>query len=295
MGSVFRIFLSSGHFYRVAYSIFILISLHSLLLLGRWAWFGGVPPFNGPTFDGPTLSNAVAGVSLGVAIFLGKRNQKRLWRLTIPFLIASNAALVLLAWRRTYWMELLITIGVLTILYNRNRLRIIGFATISVVVILLTFPKEAIWARVMSAVNLFDETNPYSSTNIGHVEDVLDAMLQIQRSPILGIGLGTTYETIYTRWKTESWGVHNGPLHVWLRFGLLGLLAYLWFHWRVISFLWSHRQLVLTRGLLAYWLGIFIPTLFFSPWPYGALQNTLLLGVLFALVDVEVTYWRRII
>jgi hypothetical protein len=34
--------------------------------------------------------------------------------------------------------------------------------------------------------------------------------------------------------------VHNAPLHVWLKYGLAGLICYVWFHFAV--FRWLHRR-----------------------------------------------------
>lgn len=294
-GSAFRAFLNIRNLYKVAYTIFWLISTHSLFLLIKWISSGGVPPFNGPIFDGPTLSNAVAGSCLGIAMLWGSYFQRGFLRKFLyVFMIATNIILVISALRRTYWIELLVSIGIFFLILHRHvKFWIVGITMVTFAIGITVTSTNKIWARIMSIVDFTDVTNHYASTNIGHLEDVLDAIYQIQKSPILGIGLGTTYETIYTSWKTESWGTHNGPLHVWLRFGLLGLLSYLWFHWRVFSLLWHQRKLILSRGLLAYCLAIFVPTILFSPWPYGALQNTLLLSVFFALVDTEITYSVR--
>ncbi len=48
---------------------------------------------------------------------------------------------------------------------------------------------------------------------------------------LMGIGVGTSYPTWRIRnWKSESVMVHNAPLHVWLKYGIAGLICYLWFH-----------------------------------------------------------------
>lgn len=295
VGTVFRAFLSQWYLYIMAYSVFLAISVHSFFLVVKWAWLGGVPPFNGPVFDGPTLSNAVAAFAIGTALFLSGSKDKLIRNITYMFMFI-NVLLVISALRRTYWMELFLVTVVIFLLWRSKRIKFYLFSMLVALVVLGVSVEDLVEKskmRVFSMAYFFDTANHYASTNIDHLNDVLDAILQIHNSPIFGIGLGTVYQTTFATWKTESWGVHNGPLHVWLRFGLLGLLAYLWFHFRVVRFLWTYRQLVLTRALLAYWVAIFIPPLFFSPWPYGALQNTLLLGILFALVDAEITYWKK--
>ena len=294
LGSAFRSCLRRNNLFSVAHGLFALVSLHSLALMVRWFLLGGVPPYNGPVFDGPTLDNAVAMVSFGVALYYlaaQRRRSSGLWvRYGLPLLIGANAMLVLFAFRRTYWIEFLVNISLIFLLFRATRKWVIPVILTGVLGLYLLFPGGAVWGRLESILHFFDTDNPYATTNLDHLADVLDAIEQIQKSPLFGIGLGTAYETHYATWKSVSWGVHNGPLHVWLRFGLLGLLAYLWFHWRVFVLLWRYRGLALTRALLSYWLAIFIPPLFFSPWPYGALQITALLGTLFALVDAEIEY-----
>ena len=287
-----RIVLKGVSLYTIARIIFYIVSVHSLLLIVKWVKSGGVPPYNGPVFDGPTLSNAVAATSLGVALVF-RRKTKNLQDIFDMMLVIVNILLVLTALRRTYWGELSVVAAVGFFFLRHSRLKIVLLMGLGVLVFTYIVPKNVQILRIESIIHFYNIRNPYASTNIGHLEDVKDAYYQVKNSPIWGIGLGTTYITIYTEWKKVSWGVHNGPLHVWLRFGLLGLVSYLWFHWRVLRFLWVHRKLSLSASLMAYWIGIFVPPLFFSPWPYGALQNTMLLGVLFALVDVEVAFFAN--
>ena len=58
----------------------------------------------------------------------------------------------------------------------------------------------------------------------------------------MGIGLGRSFATLRIQdWKEESVMVHNAPLHVWLKYGLLGLACYVWFH--LAMFRWLYRRL----------------------------------------------------
>ena len=70
----------------------------------------------------------------------------------------------------------------------------------------------------------------------------------------MGIGLGTSYPTWHIRhWKPESVMVHNAVLHVWLKYGLAGLLCYLWFHVALLRWLYRgyEHRLSTTKHFLA--------------------------------------------
>ena len=81
----------------------------------------------------------------------------------------------------------------------------------------------------------------YSTTNQDHLNDLLEAWEEIRASPIVGLGIGRFYETpLLTPWKETSFEVHNALLQVWLKFGLIGLIAFLGFHlaWGRASLEW---------------------------------------------------------
>ena len=81
----------------------------------------------------------------------------------------------------------------------------------------------------------------FSADNADHLLDIADAWDQVRQSPVMGIGLGTSYPTWRIKnWKTESVMVHNAPLHVWLKYGLAGLVCYLWFHVALLR--WLYRR-----------------------------------------------------
>lgn len=103
--------------------------------------------------------------------------------------------------------------------------------------------------------------------------------------------------------------VHNAPLHVWMKYGLMGLACYVWFHIAVFRWLWRtqkqssiekmqfHRvgvmrrraasslavACVITSAALAYLAAQFVVTLGFAPWPYSSLQSTTLIAFVLAM------------
>ena len=238
-----------------------------------------------PLFDGPILSAVVFATLLAFsaqqsAFGLGSRV---LW----TGLAIGGGIMVLLCMRRTYWAELGIGIFALALL-RRQRLRkmAIFIAVILGVVGLTSGPS---FRNRLTSLDVTRSDTPYSADNADHVNDLYDAWFQVQRSPLFGIGLGTSYETWHIRkWKSESVMVHNAALHVWLKYGIAGLLCYLWFHAALLrwTYLQARRNDQPQQGFLiatfAYLCAQFFVTLGFAPWPYSELQLTVLMSFLIA-------------
>jgi O-antigen ligase len=201
--------------------------------------------------------------------------------------------LVLVSMRRTYWGQLGIGLAILLMgLPGRLRARLTLAAGAGALMALTMLDPNALTGRLQS-LRIFSASNsPYAATNNDHVNDLLDAWDVIMMNPLLGNGLGAPYQTERIKaWKSASWGVHNGPLHVWIGYGLLGFVSYALFH--VHLFRWLYRRgrepadasaRGIACGVFASWVGAFTMSLGFSPWPYGSLQNSMLLGICCALV-----------
>jgi hypothetical protein len=211
---------------------------------------------------------------------------------------APCSLVVLLASRRNNWGELLCALGLLLLVEGRvrQRLQAVGLVAVLLGVVAAALGPARLIARVES-INPSASGTPETATNSGHVGDVLDAWDAVKASPILGLGQGKSYRTSrITDWKTESWMVHNAPLHVWIRYGLLGLLAYFWWHaayfryltrlrvrWRLIHDSDGRSTSALLLATLAWSVGVFVIGLFFSEWSYTSLQRMVLIGTLWGL------------
>jgi O-antigen ligase len=200
-------------------------------------------------------------------------------------LAIASASMVVLCFRRTYWVELTVG-GLVLILFSRRRRAssVLKFAAaLAVAAILLGAP---FYARLQS-FNLFQTSSQFSEDNGDHLDDLLDAWDQLQQSPFLGAGLGMPYPTWRIRnWKSESVMVHNAPIHVWLRYGLCGLVFYLWFHAALFRWLKtririaSGRQHAFLVAALAFLVAQFAVSLTFAPWPFSELQSVTLISFL---------------
>jgi hypothetical protein len=243
---------------------------------------GGVPGLRTPIYDGPTLNAAVFIVLLAFC-YTRVQSLTVLHRSIWTFVGLSAFMLTLLSFRRTAWAE--VVVGVLLLLLLTTRMRLATFAFLLLISIgTALIANEQLYLRIQSFNPFTSNTSAYTTTNEDHVGDVLDALDHVKENPVLGIGLGRPYTTKRIReWKTESWEVHNALIHVWLFYGMLGLIAYLWFH--VGLFRWlnrvrskhpdAHVQAFCQAGL-AWIVGQFAITCGFAPWPYGALQTNVI-------------------
>lgn len=229
-----------------------------------------------PFFDGPTVSGA--GL-MGLMAFRFREEattfaERYYWLATA----LCGYFFVLVCFRRVYWGELFVGTLILLILNRRiilKNLPLIGL----VLALALVISGRMLYQRVASLAPTASDP-VYAATNVDHLNDILDAFDHIKEHPLAGIGVGAPYQTFrILAWKTESWGVHNAIMHVWLLYGLSGLLTYLWLHFRLFGWLKSQsRSQVGTLGAftqitLAFAVAQFLMSLGFAPWPYGSVQN----------------------
>jgi hypothetical protein len=255
-----------------------IVVLYALHLAGSRETLAGVPI---PTFDGPALSSIVftSLLTLSYARTSYDRRHQLLW----AGLAAAACLIVLLCFRRTYWGELALGTLLLLLVQPRHRMRsaLVVCAMIGLAAGMLGQP---FYGRLQSFdFNTVD--SEFSADNSDHLGDLLDGWDQVRQSPIMGIGVGTSYSTWRIRdWKSESVMVHNAPLHVWLKNGLAGLLCYLSFHLLLVTWLYKHTRLAAPSRVaflpaaFAYLLAQFAMTLGFAPWPYSELQMTTLIS-----------------
>jgi hypothetical protein len=285
---VWSFFLQSRLELDFAIKLFILYAAIRIVLLYLLHFTGNGDTLFGvsiPTFDGPTISCVVFASLLAFQHLQNSAAARE--RLLWGGLAAAGALLVLLCLRRTYWIELGFGILILLLLRKRNRLRNLMF--LGVVIAAAGALLGASLARRIQSFDLSNDDSEFSADNADHLHDLADAWEQVQLTPVMGIGLGTSYPTWHIRhWKQESVMVHNAVLHVWLKYGIAGLLCYLWFHVALLRWLYRGFKAEITRhrvfvgAAFAYLAAQFAMTLTFAPWPYSELQLTTLMSFILA-------------
>ncbi|HKY48642.1 MAG TPA: O-antigen ligase family protein [Acidimicrobiia bacterium] len=200
----------------------------------------------------------------------------------------AGSLLVLLSFRRSFWLVWGVGLATLLLLYLRSRnarparVLLAGLGGVALVFIaVVSLGTDNVAARLGSFVPT--STGTYSATNEDHVNDLIDAWSIIERDPLLGYGIGRRYETqLISAWKTESFEVHSAVLHVWLKFGILGAITYVWFH---VAFIRAAARSRITVPITAFVVGQSVATIF-GTWPYGRFQMAVFLGLALAAVCV---------
>jgi hypothetical protein len=205
----------------------------------------------------------------------------------------STSLLIILSFRRSVWLFFLT--GLIVIAFRaarRRRLtvtktwRLLSAAAVVTAVVLVSFGGEVVAARVASINPAAD--NEFTATNADHVNDIKDALAVIGENPVFGFGTGTFYETDrIANWKESSFEVHNAVLHVWLKFGLLGLITYLGFHYRLIRTLLRYDDHVIAGFGAA---GVFFLAeqveMLMQTWAYGSIHLSIHHGILIGVLLV---------
>jgi O-Antigen ligase len=248
-----------------------------------------------PIFDGPALSCIVF---TGLLAFRHQQStDNRIQKLLWCGLATAAYVMVLLCFRRTYWGELAVGTVILLLLRRRHRLRNAAFLGAALCVAAGVLGSS--FSRRMQSFDVTSAENEFNVDNSDHLLDLADAWDQVRQSPVMGIGLGTSYPTWrIKKWKTESVMVHNAPLHVWLKYGLAGLVCYLWFHLALLRWLFRRSKSqefdnTFSSVAFAYLTAQFATTLTFAPWPYSELQLTILISFILAAVMGRGTVMKR--
>jgi O-antigen ligase len=253
-----------------------------------------------PYWDSSVLSVLGFAGMLALSLWLGKGRVGRVHPLAYAL---PCVTLVVLSSRRNQWGELAIGLCLILLLQgNLRRKSQAALMTLAVIGVAAMILGPSRLGPRFESLNPFATGTPESNTNPGHIDDLLDAWDVVQTSPILGIGQGKPYRTNRIRlWKKESWMVHNAVLHVWVRYGLLGLIAYLCWHgaffrylvrlrrrWETIPSEHARAMAAFVGAALAWSFSVFLLGLFFEAWPYTNIQLAALIGVIWG-----ITFHRR--
>ena len=161
------------------------------------------------------------------------------WRL--PYLVLATLVIVL-SLRRAVWIDIVVALAITGIWSKRSGFRTALVLGAGAVVVLELISPGIAFSYLEHAVKYTTGAQGRDfSTNYRHWETA-NAWMNAQQHPLSGIGPASNW-TLYNSYDGQfrPYGfsyLHNSYLWVWLRFGLLGLVAYLAF------FLTSARALL---------------------------------------------------
>lgn len=276
---------------RLAQIYVAIMVVYGIDQLAQYASGGGEIAFYGRTTTGDhaTLEFMVAAVGISM-VMLRVRRTKALWCAGI----IVGTAVVALAFRRYAWVELATVFTAFVLLSGVNRRRYIvsigAVAVACLVTIALTWSALDWGGRFAS----LDPTqtradNVYATTNQGHIDDILDGWDQVRAHPITGLGVGVLYHPTRTaRWKGDAGMVHNAPVEMWIKFGLLGVGVFFAVYFILFRDIWRRRRRqripdLLAFGAGAYLLGNFVVICTVYAWPFSTWEKSILVFTLIAM------------
>ena len=260
------------------------VGVYGFVQLAQYATGGGEIAFYGrtPTGDHATLEYMVAAVGVSLAM-LRTRRSPALWWLTI----AIGTMVVVLAFRRYAWVEIGTVFGVFLLLSGKNRMKYVaGIVTVmaAALIAITLLGSTLAWGDRFASLNPWanKQENAAAATNQGHINEVLDGADQIRAHPIVGLGVGETYVGTRTaRWKGDAGMVHNGPIEMWIKFTVLGFIAFFAVYFVLFRAVWRRRHGTRYSDLLAWGAGSFLLGQFFVTvsvyaWPFGVWEKAIL-------------------
>ena len=233
--------------------------------------------------SGDNLLLSILIVIAAVQLLLNKKLTTGLI-IKVGFIIPMTLA-ILLSYRRTYWLFLIISLTVVFFLVNtKGRIRYLALmffgGSLTLGLLAVNFSQPGV-ARLLQRTESFFTIR--ADTNRFHIYDLYDAMQTISKSPILGVGMGNGFKRI----KTLRYGVmgeavttdvvHNAYLLLWLKMGFFGMIFFLIL---MISFFHFNLQSLKTisgnfdKSIIITGIAVLIGLLGMFFWGPGLLGNT---------------------
>ncbi len=185
----------------------------------QWAWFNQFSRLSGMLLD-PNAYGGLLIVAFAVHIstfFQGRALIRGFWGV---FSLLTLAIGIIFTFSRSAWIGLFFLLIVITSIRPAYLLRIIIGFVLAVASILIVKGRE------FFEVILFMANRP--SQIRARIEILEQALHMFQQSPIVGIGLGTFYQT-------NGIIIHNTPMWFLTEFGLIGFMIFLGFSsWFVV-------------------------------------------------------------
>ena len=208
----------------------------------------------------------------------------------IFWLYVISAIMLLVSFSRSFWFGGAVAVCVFAValvilkvpwsLIWRGALKMLGGFVVALAIVIAVvnfpFPKKGpsiLIADLLGnrALSLFGEA---AATSRWTLLPIL--WNEVMRDPILGSGFGKTitYKTDDPRYLAEdptgmrkTYAFEWGYLDMWLKMGVLGLFAFGWLMWRILSIGWLQLRQSLTPISFGVWLGLIalLGAHFFTP------------------------------
>lgn len=228
-------------------------------------------------------------VMLTTAGYIWLAERSRETGVRIVFILAFAGILASLS--RSFWVALVVTVPLLVIAgvwwsgWRNVARKIPDFAVIKIGTVALLWVIIAVPIYQTANFSLFSDLFSGRASGVSDVaidsrQSLLTPMLDaVTKSPATGYGLGTTlaYKTSDPRWIdshatdiVETYAFEWGWLDIWIKFGILGIFAFLWLACLITQDLWRMSKLDQPRRWL--YLSLFLSLLgiytvhFFSPY-----------------------------
>ena len=277
--------------FRFAQLFVVIVGAYGAVQLIQFMGGGGEIAFYGrtPTGDHATLEYMVAMVGVSLAM-LRTRRSRSLW----VFGALVGTAVVALGFRRYAWVELGVVYGVFLLLTDRTSrrqyLKGLFVVLVAVAVAVAMTWSQLHWSERFASLDPWQTKveNKYATTNQGHLDEIRDGLDQVQKNPVVGLGVGITYVGQRTaRWKGDAGMVHNGLVEMWIKFGILGLVTYVGLYMALFWSIWKRRRGTRYSDLLAWGAGAFLFGNFLInatvyPWPFGVWEKSILIFAMIA-------------
>jgi len=218
------------------------------------------------------------------------RPKKRMERFYLYIAIILFSMVLFLSFRRNGW--LMVIIGLAIIFHFLPLRKKVRYG----ILLLLLLPSAKLFMTVPANINQYFTENIFS---VGvHICDLEDAWEAVKEDPILGYGLGRVYKRrlsympwLHTNLAEQAYFVHNAFLHTWLKFGILGLICYIWLFYTFFQYGFKNIKLIsnnyhrsIAVGFFAFVVGKVIGASWFGPPEYIFFKKSILIFFSMAIV-----------
>lgn len=247
--------------------------------LGRYVLFGGLQTEkyigNVVFWETVKLSFNIFVLVLATGmLFFSSRPLGRTEKLVYRAALVLALAVIFLSSRRTSMVMAMIAGAIyLWLLIRSGRgskaIVIIGAGGLLVVLVVL-FNYEAFetkfLSRLTSIKGVFSEqVEVDAGSTQGHVQELITGWETVKEYPVWGVGFSWDASKIS---GAERFWVHNSLLTFWMRFGILGVITYLYIYYKILTVLWSARKRdksIIPFVFLTWFFVEFLSGLFFPP------------------------------